>query len=1108
MHATRYRLTPAWYYLGQTRFSKYRFTARPEGLPGGADDGDGDPPPIPSAGSANKSSLFLSEESLVGVRSRSPLPLPGDLRNSIFNNTDETVNIIPRSEAVDAAKDLTSTHDVDNIKSCAFMVPATALAHALEANISSGLNTTTVSARQVQYGINKLESSGGVTVWSILVRQVSNSLTLVLVIAMILSYATLDFIEGGVINAVILLNIIVGFFQDYRAEQTIQSLQSLAAPMCRVVRGIGTVQTIMATELVPGDIVQLSVGDVVPADMRLVETINLATDEALLTGESKPSSKFAEVIVKDPLAKPADRPNSVFSSTTVTRGRGIGLVYATGMETELGDIARRLQGKKPDTSGPWYLRVYRRTLASIKNALGLVGTPLQVKLSYFGLFLFALAITLAIIVFSAALWDLDDETLIYGICVAVAVIPESLIAVLTITVAVGSTAMAKGNVIVRKMGALEAIGGVTNICSDKTGTLTQGKMLARKAYLPDGRFLTVERETSPFDPTSGMVMVEQSRINGSSVAEGLTLKSFFDTIAVCNLANIVAPSADSEGQKSWSATGEPTEIALQVLAMRVEHSKSQLLAHNGLSLAAEHAFDSSVKRMTVVYENAQGNLTCFTKGAVEVLIPLLKSSSAQNTRTIAAQADAMASQGLRVLCLARRDLTASFKSDVKDRIFAEQDLTFVGLVGIYDPPRLESAGAIKECQAAGVSVHMLTGDHLKTATTIAKEIGILGRHVPKSHLASAVMTATEFDKLTDAELDRLEVLPLVVARCSPTTKVRMLDTLHRRGKYCVMTGDGVNDSPALKGADVGVAMGLNGSDVSKEAADMVLTDDNFSSIVSAIREGRRLFDNIQKFLLHLLISNIAQVVLLLIGLAFKDRNGTSAFPLSPLEILFANLITSSFLAIGLGLEEASSDVMIRPPHSLRAGVFTKELIIDKFIYGIFMGTLCLISFVIVAYGVGDGDLGADCNHSYNSTCDLPFRARGTAYCILTVLLSVMAWEAKHLNRSLLNMYPEEDPGTLSIFRTLLKNRFLFWAVIVGLVTPFLSIYIPVINTVVFRHKALTWEWGLVFSSIFLFVAWVESWKAIKRTMRKRKGRNNVDPDKGIALTAVSTLDSA
>lgn len=944
-----------------------------------------------------------------------------------------------------------------------------------------------IADRQRRYGSNELKSSGGVEWWRILVRQISNSLTLVLVIAMAISYGTLDFIEGGVINAVILLNIVIGFFQDYRAEQTIASLLAMAAPVCKVMRDKGALLTIKADQLVPGDIVQLAAGDIVPADLRLYSSMNLATDEAMLTGESKAAVKDANFVCEHTEAPIGDRRNIAYSSTTVIRGRGFGIVIATGMDTELGKIqALILRDRHANANGSRAARFGKKALHGIKNALGLIGTPLQVKLSYFALFLFALAILLAVIVFSVNLWDIDNETLIYGICVAVAVIPESLIAVLTITMAVGSQAMSAGNVIVRNMKALEAIGGVTNICSDKTGTLTQGRMLARKAMLPNGRYITVDEDARPLEPSTGCLRIGQSTVGEVDVLADSELHRFFQVIALCNMANI-APPPDQKGP--WTATGEPTEIALEVMALRAQSGRDKARSREKLTLLAEHSFDSALKRMTVVYaERHSREQTCFTKGAIEVLLPLMDIDE-PTSNAVLAQADAMASEGLRVLCLAYRSLGLRDQAGAGDRATVEQRLTFAGLVGIYDPPRPETARAVRDCQRAGITVHMLTGDHLKTAATIAREIGILSPNNQGASASNAIMAASDFDRLSDDELLAMDSLPIVLARCSPSTKLRMLDALKARGKYCVMTGDGVNDSPALKGADVGVAMGINGSDVSKAAADMVLTDDNFASIVSAIREGRRLFDNIRKFLLHLLVSNIAQVILLLVGLAFKDNDGVSVFPLSPLEILFANLISSSFLAIGLGLEEASADVMRRRPHSLKAGVFTKELIVDKFVYGSCMGCLCLASFCIVAFGVGDGDLGRDCNHNYNDTCGLAYRARGTAYSILTVLLSVMAWEAKHLDLGLFNMYPDEDSRWgVSFFSTVIRNRFLFWAVMAGLVTPFPVIYIPVVNRVVFRHLPLTWEWGLVFGSIVCFISLVESWKAVKRRCKVKNAK--------------------
>ncbi|KAK3675151.1 hypothetical protein LTR78_005085 [Recurvomyces mirabilis] len=1021
--------------------------------------GDGDPPAIPSASSSN----YLTEKSV------------GESRYGNKTTTIASHNDSERAHANRVAHTLS--------------IPA--LATQLKTDVSTGLSTAEAERLLQEHGPNRLEASGGTTWWRILIRQVANSLTVVLALAMIVSWVTLDFIEGGVIAAVIILNIVVGFSQDYRAEQTIQSLLALAAPDCNVIRS-RQFMTTKAENLVPGEIVQLTVGDIVPADLRLMTAVNFATDEAMLTGESKPCTKDAEMIFEDNDLPIGDRTNIAYSSTVVTRGRASGIVFATAMDTEIGKIAQLLResGRTQDKTQNWPIRTAKSAWHGLKSGLGLIGTPLQVKLSYFALILFALAILLAIIVFSANSWEIDNETLIYAICVGVAVIPESLIAVLTITIATGSKAMARGNVVVRKMGSLEAIGAVTNICSDKTGTLTQGKMLARKALLPSQSLLTVDGEGSPFNPETGTVKLNDHIVDRNIMVCPGELQSFFHTVALCNLSTISAPTDSG----LWSATGEPTEIALQILAMRVGQSKKDILADHPMTLLAEHGFDSAIKRMSVVYQDDRtGSICSYTKGATEVLLPLL-SLGAEQQKDILARADSMAADGLRVLCLAHQHLDPGMTEKVSDRDFIEQNITFGGLVGLYDPPRLESAGAIRQCQAAGITVHMLTGDHLKTATTIAKEIGILGPQVPSSASSTAVMTALEFDKLSDRELDQMETLPFVLARCSPSSKLRMLHALHRRGRYCVMTGDGVNDAPSLKGADVGVAMGLNGSDVSKEAADMVLTDDNFASIVSAIREGRRLFDNIQKFLLHLLISNISQVILLLVGLAFQDRYGISVFPLSPIEILWANLITSSFLAIGLGLEGASADIMTRPPHSLKAGVFTKELIVDKFIYGSIMGCLCLVSYVIVVFRIGDGDLGIDCNENFNETCDLAYRARGTAYSVLTVLLSVMALEAKHLTHSLFNLNPGSGNSLVQNLRLITQNRFLFIAVCVGMVTPFPIIYIPVVNHVVFRHDHLDGaDWGLVFGSLVLFVAMVEAWKASKR--RRLRSRDRVAEDR-------------
>ena len=647
------------------------------------------------------------------------------------------------------------------------------------------------------------------------------------------------------------------FVQDYRAEQTILSLQALSTPECKVLRN-GQIQVVKAETLVVGDIVQLAAGGVVPADLRLFDGMNMSTDEALLTGESLPISKHHDRLFSEVDMAVGDRINMAYSASMVTRGRGSGLVVATGMLTEVGKIATLLQDKKTSSADDKGIQsLLKRFKRRVSHALGLIGSPLQVKLSKFALLLFGLAVLLAIIVFSVARFHIRDEVLIYGICVAVAVIPESLIAVLTLTIAVGTKAMARSNIIIRKLSSLEAVGGVTNVCSDKTGTLTQGKMIVKRALVAGGDTLSVHDTTNPFDPTSGTVKPQDSSTS-MEIYKNPALERFLDVVSLCNLATVqnldttvtgTERAALDTGLKRWTAMGEPTEIALQVFAMRFEHGKPEALADSGRVLLTEFPFDSSIKRMSMAYSSPDHEaIDIFSKGATEALIPVLACSEAEK-ESISAQAEQMAGEGLRVLCLAYKSIPSSSRPRLEQRAFAESDLTYTGLIGLYDPPRGETAVAVKTCQRAGITVHMLTGDHIRTATAIAAEVNIIdGTYInsPAFQASGTVIPASEFDKMSDEQVDSLENLPLVIARCSPSTKVRMVQALHRRKGFCIMTGDGINDSPALKLADIGIAMGLNGSDVAKQAADMVLADDDFASIVRAIQEGRRLFDNIQK----------------------------------------------------------------------------------------------------------------------------------------------------------------------------------------------------------------------------------------------------------------------
>jgi Na+-exporting ATPase len=712
---------------------------------------------------------------------------------------------------------------------------------------------------------------------------VSNSLTFVLIIVMAISFGIDDYIEGAVITAVICLNIVVGFWQDYRAEKTIESLKKLTAPEATVTRDGTTDIKVKAVDLIPGDIVQLSVGGIVPADLRLIDGVNAYTNEAFLTGESAPVEKTPWKTFDDEDLATGDRTNLAFSGSEMTSGRCRGIVVATAMNTEVGKIATMLRQKKDQgpQSASLFVRLSKRFANGLKTILGLVGTPLQITLSKFALLLFGLAIILAIIVFSASKWVIGGEVLIYGICVAVAVIPESLIAVLTITIAVGGKAMAKANVITRVQSAIEAVGGVTNICSDKTGTLTQGRMVAKSALVRGVGTISVDAITDPHNPGSGTIALDGQHLNFDDFRPNADVVRFLRTIALCNNSKVLPPS-DAENDYSekkdgfdqaassddrdtdastidtsrpptaimqnvssgpWKAHGEPTEIALHVLASRFNMGKEELLNNLDIHLATEFSFDSKVKKMSVVYkDNHTGRMDVYTKGATEFMLPALNVSD-QEKDDILQAAEAMANQGLRVLCIAHKALQPG--TDCSEREVVEANLNYLGLVAIYDPPRLETKGAVRECKIAGITVHMLTGDHPGTAKAIAKDVDIIDDRTP----ASAIMVAKDFDRMTDEQVDAMESLPLVIARCSPTTKVKMVQALHRRGRFCVMTGDGVNDSPALKQANVGMAMGT-GSDVAKDAAEMILTDDNFASIVKAVEEGRRLFDNIQKVYFH------------------------------------------------------------------------------------------------------------------------------------------------------------------------------------------------------------------------------------------------------------------
>jgi Ca2+-transporting ATPase len=492
----------------------------------------------------------------------------------------------------------------------------------------------------------------------------------------------------------------------------------------------------------------------------------------------------------------------------------------------------------------------------------------------------------------------------------------------------------------------------------------------------------------------------------------------------------------------------------------------------------------------------------YTKGAVERLLgicshwygdaaghpekqPLEKADCDRIFETV----NSLASEGLRVLAFAQRNDNSTNWTETTREV-VEQNLTFLGLVGIYDPPREESAGAVKQAHLAGINVHMLTGDHPGTAKAIAQEVGILPKNLSKfapDVVESMVVTATQFDAMSDEQIDAMPLLPLVIARCAPQTKVRMIDALHRRKAFTAMTGDGVNDSPSLKRADVGIAMGIAGSDVAKDVSDIVLSDDNFASIMNAVEEGRRMSDNIQKFALHLLAGNIAQAAFLVGGLGFKDVDGFSVFPLSPVEVLWIIMITSSFPAMGLGQEQAEPDIMRKRPRDPRKSIFTTEIIIDMLVYGVWLAIINVVTFVGLVYGKGDGELGQYCNEEFSDSCKWVFRARSTAFVEVTWALLFLAWEIVDMRRSMFCMTPGAKSPVKQCFKDIWRNQLLFWSIVGGFVTVFPIIYIPVINYTVFKHSPITWEWGVAFVGLIVFMIGVELWKWAKRVYFRHCG---------------------
>ncbi len=789
----------------------------------------------------------------------------------------------------------------------------------LETSIT-GLSVAEAKKRLDTYGPNELEEAPKKSPLKLFLAQFANVLIFILLIAASISFLVGDEIEAVVILLIVLACGVLGFIQEWKADKALAALKEMAAPEAIVIRE-GKHLKIPAREVVPGDILVLAAGDKVAADVRLVESINLKIDEAPLTGESVPVSKDASLVLPPETPLP-DRRNMAFAGTTVINGRGLGLVVATGKATEFGKIAHMLKGVEEEK------------------------TPLEKRLAVIGHWLGVLSLIVAAVAAAFGIMRGHSwlEMFLWGVSLAVAAVPESLPAVVTAALAIGVSRMAKRRAIVKRLPAVETLGSTTVICTDKTGTLTKNEMTVKKIWAGDKLF----EITGTGYETKGQILYKGKPVDIFHHPD------LYHTLLVGLLCN----DARLEDGKF---IGDPTEIALLVAGLKAG------LNPEAFERVAEVPFDSDRKRMSVVVrEKANGRYLILTKGSLESLLDISSHYqkddknfplNAQEKQKIAQMTDAMADEALRVMAFAFREVES-----VPSENEIERDLIFCGLQGMIDPPRPEVREAVKKCHEAGIRVIMITGDHAKTALAIGYDLGI----VPEKSPAFA-LTARELENLSDHELKEKLKKVSVFARVSPAHKLRLVKLLKEDGHIVAMTGDGVNDAPALKAADIGIAMGITGTQVAKEASDIILADDNFATIVAAVEEGRTIFDNIKKYMLFLLSFNLSEILVLIAGF-LKGL----ALPLTAIHILWINLVTNGPPALALGVDPPAPDLMKRPPRPPQEGVFTRRLValigafsvliafflLPVFVYGfsasqsvIFSQTVLFTGFVFMAVAV-------------------------------------------------------------------------------------------------------------------------------------------------------------
>jgi Ca2+-transporting ATPase len=855
-------------------------------------------------------------------------------------------------------------------------------AQRLETSPESGLSPDHAASRLAHFGANELKEKRARSPWRMLLDQFSDFMIIVLIVAAIISGFVGDVEDTVVIIVIVILNAVIGFVQEYRAERAMAALKRMAAASARVLRG-GRIETVSAAELVPGDAVLLEAGNVVPADLRIIETARLKIDESALTGESVAVEKqVAAISVVD--APLGDRLNLAYKGTTVVYGRGRGLVVATGMHSELGKIAALLS---EDTE---------------------TRTPLQQRLARFGKRLAIAALAICVLVFLIGILRGEPLLLMFmtAISLAVAAIPEALPAVVTISLALGARKMVRQHALIRRLPAVETLGSVSVICSDKTGTLTQNKMHVTAMYADD-----VLRTTWP--------------VSGEPWA------TLLQALALNNDAHL-----DQHGK----ARGEPTEAALLHAAQAAGYDKAVLEQEAPRLL--ELPFDAERKRMTTVHR-AGTEVIAYTKGSPEAVLPLCVSrlgsggEHAIDSDVLLRQAEAMAADGLRVLAYAYRRWQVL--PDSIPHAVVETELVFIGFAGLIDPPRGEVKEAVAQCRSAGITPVMITGDHPATARAIARELGILVGE-DGADGGGRVLSGAELARLDRAAFEAVVEQVRVYARVDPAQKIRIVQALQDKGEVVAMTGDGVNDAPALRAANIGVAMGKGGTDVAREAAHMVLLDDNFATIVHAVRQGRRLYDNIRKFIRYGVTTNSAEIWTIFLAPFFG-----LPIPLLPIHILWINLVTDGLPALALTAEPAEHGIMRRPPRPLQESIFAHGMWQHMLWVGLLMAALTLI---IQAWAFHTG-------HAHWQTMVFTVLT-------LTQLVHVMAIRSE-----------KESLFAVGMF----SNRPMALAVLATFLLQLATIYVPALNPIFKTEPLDAGELAvcLVISGVVLLAVEIEKW---------------------------------